>query len=189
MVPAEFTGYFTAAAAAAGVLIGLLFVAVSLRSETVFGDGASAAGRAQAGSAFISLSNCFFVSLVALIPQAGLGVVAIAMSILSLLATVRMHGQVARQELQLVMLALSLVAYLFQLVIGIFLVISQGDHALVYSVAYLEIALFAVALSRAWALVQGKHLRPSSRPETSRPAPPDTSLSAVSASRTSTGQC
>jgi hypothetical protein len=58
VVPAEFTGYFTAAAAAAGVLIGLLFVAVSLRSETVFGNGASAAGRAQAGSAFISLSNC-----------------------------------------------------------------------------------------------------------------------------------
>ena len=51
MVPAEFTGYFTAAAAAAGVLIGLLFVAVSLRSETVFGDGASAAGRARVGSA------------------------------------------------------------------------------------------------------------------------------------------
>ena len=65
MVPAEFTGYFMAAAAAAGVLIGLLFVAVSLRSETVFGDGASAVGRVQAGSAFISLSNCFFVSLVA----------------------------------------------------------------------------------------------------------------------------
>ena len=70
MVPAEFTGYFTAAAAAAAVLIGLLFIAVSLRSETVLGDGAPAAGRAQADSASISLSNCFFVSLVALIPQA-----------------------------------------------------------------------------------------------------------------------
>jgi heme A synthase len=172
VVPAEFTGYFTAAAAASGVLIGLLFVAVSLRSETVFGDGASAAGRAQAGSAFISLSDCFFVSLVALIPQAGLGVVAIAVSIISLLATVRMHGQVARQELQLVMLALSLVTYLFQLVIGVLLVISHGDHALVYSMAYLEIALFAVALSRAWALVQGKHLQPSSEPEPNRPANP-----------------
>jgi len=34
VVPAAFTGYFTAAAAGAGVLIGLLFVAVSLRSET-----------------------------------------------------------------------------------------------------------------------------------------------------------
>jgi hypothetical protein len=75
VVPAEFTGYFTAAAAAAGVLIGLLFAAVSVRSDTIFGDDASAAGRAQAGSAFISLSNCFFVSL-ALIPQAGLGAVA-----------------------------------------------------------------------------------------------------------------
>jgi hypothetical protein len=73
VVPAEFTGYFTAAAAAAAVLIGLLFIAVSLRSETVLDDGASAAGRAQAGSAFISLSNCFFVSLVTLIPQAGPG--------------------------------------------------------------------------------------------------------------------
>jgi heme A synthase len=111
VVPAEFTGYFMAAAAAAGVLIGLL-------------------------------------------------------------ANVRMHGRVARQELHLVMLVLSVVTYLFQLVIGILLVISPRDHGQVYNLAYLEIALFAVALSRAWALVQGRHLRPSSHPETSRPAPP-----------------
>ena len=185
MVPAEFTGYFTAAAAAAGVLIGLLFVAVSLRSETVFGDGASAAGRAQAGSAFISLSNCFFVSLVALIPKTGLGVVAIAVSIICLLANVRMHGQVARQELQFAMLVLSLVTYLFQLIIGILLVISQADHALVYSLAYLEIALFAVALSRAWALVQGKHLRPPSEPETATAADPVTRATDATLSRAS----
>jgi hypothetical protein len=160
VVPAEFNVYFAAAAAAAGVLIGLLFVAVSLRSDTVFGDGAPAAGRAQAGSAFISLANCFFVSLVALIPAAGLGVVAIIMSVISLASTVRMHGQMARPDLRIAMLALSLFTFLFQLVIGILLVISPGDHTEVYSVAYLEIALFAVALGRAWGLVQGKHLRP-----------------------------
>jgi hypothetical protein len=57
VVSAEFTGYFTAAAAAAGVLIGLLFVAVSLRPDTIFGDAAPAAGRAQAGSAFTSLAR------------------------------------------------------------------------------------------------------------------------------------
>ena len=72
-----------------------------------------------------------------------------------------MHGRMARQELRIAMLALSLVTYLFQLVIGILLVISPGDHTEVYSVAYLEIALFAVALGRAWGLVQGKHLRPA----------------------------
>jgi hypothetical protein len=39
MVPTEFTEYF-AAAAAAGALIGLLFVAVSLRFESIFDDDA-----------------------------------------------------------------------------------------------------------------------------------------------------
>ena len=40
MVPASFTAYFSANAAGAGVLIGLLFVAVALRPETIFGDDA-----------------------------------------------------------------------------------------------------------------------------------------------------
>ena len=56
-VPAEFSGYFTASSAASGVLIGLLFVAVSLRPETVFGASSSAAGRANAGSTFTALVN------------------------------------------------------------------------------------------------------------------------------------
>ena len=60
MVPGEFTGYFTAAAAAAGVLIVLLFVAASLRLECVFGEKASAGHQVQAGSAFTSLVNSFF---------------------------------------------------------------------------------------------------------------------------------
>jgi hypothetical protein len=51
------------------VLIGLLFVAVWLRPETVFGDGAPPAGRAQADSAFTCLADSFFVSLVALVPR------------------------------------------------------------------------------------------------------------------------
>ena len=43
---------------------------------------------------------------------------------------------------------------------GVILVISPGDRTQVFSVAYLTIASFAVALGRAWSLVQGKHLRP-----------------------------
>lgn len=162
MVPAEFAGYFTAVAAAAGVLIGLLFVAVSLRPETVFGEGASAAARAQAGSAFISLVNTFFVALVALIPQANLGDVAIIMAVISLISIGRVHRQVPRQELQTVLLVLGAGTYLYQLIAGVLLVISPKDRSQVFSMAYLAIASFAVALSRAWSLVQGKHLRPGS---------------------------
>jgi hypothetical protein len=156
-VPASFYGYFTAAAAAAGVLIGLLFVAVSLRPETIFGDEASAAGRAQAGSAFTCLVNCFFVSLVALIPQAGIGVAAVVVSLTSMLATVRLHREVARQELQLTMLVLSMATYLYQFAIGLYVIATSGTGQ-ISNLAYLQIALFAVALRRAWSLVQGKHL-------------------------------
>jgi hypothetical protein len=55
--------------------------------------------------------------------------------------------------------AASVGAYLYQLVVGIILIISPDDHGQVTTVAYLGIASFAVALSRAWSLVQGKHLR------------------------------
>jgi hypothetical protein len=173
VVPAEFDAYFTAAAAAAGVLIGLLFVAVSLRPETVFGTDALSAGRAQAGAAFIGLADCFFLSIVALIPQAGLGVVAIVTAVTSLSGTVRLHSDVPRNELRLLMLLASLATYLYQLVIGFILEFNPADSNQVSYVAYLEIALFAVALGRAWDLVQGKHLPPPEPPSAASAERPD----------------
>jgi hypothetical protein len=158
MVPVEFTGYFTAAAAAAGVLIGLLFVAVALRPDSVFSQDAPPAGRAIAGSAFIGLVDSFFVSLVALIPHANLGEVATIMAVISLLSTIQLHRRVARQELHIVMLVLGLGIYLFQLVIGVLLLLDPADRGQVSTAAYLVIAAFGVALSRAWKLMQGKHL-------------------------------
>jgi hypothetical protein len=162
VVPDEFTGYFTAAAAAAGVLIGLLFVAASLRPESVFGDNASAGGQAQAGSAFTSLVNSFFVSLAALIPRAHLGEVAVIMALVSLWATVRLHREVAQKELHIVLLALSVGTYIYQFVVGVILIITPADSNQVYTVAYLLIASFAVALTRAWALMRGRGTRPVS---------------------------
>lgn len=160
MVPAEFTGYFTAVAAAAGVLIGLLFVAVSLRPETIFGESASPAGRAQAGSAFTSLVNTFFIALVALIPQASLGEIAVIMAVVSLVNTARLHREVARRELQVALLILGVGTYVYQLVTGVILLVEPGNRFQIFTIAYLAIASFAVALGRAWSLAQGRHLRP-----------------------------
>jgi hypothetical protein len=161
MVPNEFIPYFTASAAAAGVLIGLLFVAVALRPETVFGDDAPAGGRALAGSAFTGLVNSFFISVVALIPQANLGVVGVTMALLSLWGTIRLQREVARREFHLVLLILSIGTYVYQFVVGVLLLVNPADNNQVFTLAYLVIASFAVALSRAWALLQGKHLRPA----------------------------
>jgi hypothetical protein len=161
MVPADFDGYFTASSAAAGVLIGLLFVAVSMRPDTIFGPRAPAAGRANAGSAFTCLGNCFFISLVALIPQAGVGIVTIIVSVVALGHTVQLHSELSRQEFYLVMMVLSLLTYLAELVIGILVETHQHSTDLISDVAFVQIALFSVALSRAWTLIQGKHMAPA----------------------------
>jgi hypothetical protein len=156
VVPAEFTGYFTAAATAAGVLIGLLFVAASLRPERVFGENASTGHQVQAGSAFTSLVNSFFVSLVAVIPKANLGDVAVVMAVVSLWTTARLHREAGRHELHLVLLLLSVATYVYQAVVGVTLIINPNDSNQAFTIAYLMIASFAVALSRAWALMQGR---------------------------------
>jgi hypothetical protein len=87
VVPDSFTAYFTATAGAAGALIGLLFVAISLRPDSVFGQNASQRGRALAGSSFTGLVNGFFLSLTALIPGSNLGVSAAILAVAALVAT------------------------------------------------------------------------------------------------------
>jgi hypothetical protein len=158
VVPGEFTDYFAAASAAAGVLIGLLFVAVSLRPEAVGGGAAPPRVRAVAASAFIALVNSFFVSLIALIPGTSLGYTAAAMALLSVYHTLRLHLGLTRRTAALRQLILALAAYVGQLVVGVALAIRPHDDGLVYDVAYLLIASFAVALVRAWSLMQGQHV-------------------------------
>lgn len=157
MVPASFIGYFTGAATAAAALIGLLFVAVSLRPESVLGTGASAKAQAVAGSAFTALVNSFFVSLIALIPSTNIGYPAVIMALISLYSTFRLHRGLGKGEPAEMQLILALAAYLTQFVAGAFLIFSSGNQSLVYTIAYVVVAAFAAALGRAWSLMQGRH--------------------------------
>lgn len=158
MVPDAFREYFTATATGAGALIGLLFVSISLRPDTVFGTKAAVHGRALAGSAFTALVNAFFVSLLALMPQSNLGYSAAIMAAFSLYRTMQLHWRIGRKELHLVTLVLSIAAYGCQLVTGVLLVARPDSEFLVFTVAYLLIGSFGVALVRAWSLLQGRHL-------------------------------
>jgi hypothetical protein len=158
VVPDDFTGYFAAAATAAGALIGLLFVAASLRPETILGRDAPPAAKAISGSAFTALFNSFFVSLIALIPSTIVGYPAAIMALVSLYSTWRLHKGLARREAAVLQLVLALVAYVTQLGVGIALAVQPHNHSLVYDVAYLLVASFAVGLRRAWMLMQGAHL-------------------------------
>jgi len=158
VVPDDFTGYFAAAATAAGALIGLLFVAASLRPQTVLGRDAPPAARATAGSAFTALVNSFFVSLIALIPDTRIGYTATIMALISLWSTLRLHRHMPRHDDAVLQFALAMVAYLGQLGVGVASIFSPGTSGYVDALAYLLIASFAVALRRAWSLAQGRHL-------------------------------
>jgi hypothetical protein len=82
------------------------------------------------------------------------------MAVVSLTSIARLHRPVPRQEIQIVLLFLGVGTYVYQLIAGVLLLASPRDRTQVFSMAYLAIASFAVALSRAWSLVQGRHLRP-----------------------------
>lgn len=164
MVPDSFTGYFTGATGAAAALIGLLFVAVSLRPEAVLGAGAPAKAQAVAGSAFTALINSFFVSVIALIPGTNLGYTAALMAVVSLFNTFRLHRGLGKGESALPQLILALAAFLTQFVAGALLIASPGRQSLVYVIAYVVVASFAAALGRAWSLMQGR--RVAQAPET-----------------------
>ena len=157
MVPDSFIAYFTGAATAAGALIGLLFVAITLRPESVTGTGALAKTQAIAVSAFTALVNAFFVSLIALVPSTNLGYTAVIMALGGLYSTFRLHRSLGKGESALLQLVLATAAFLTQLVTGAFLIASPDRQSLVYTLAYVVVAAFAAALTRAWSLIQGRH--------------------------------
>jgi hypothetical protein len=91
VVPSSIVGYFAATAAAAGALIGLRFVTVSLHPDLIFGDQAAPRARRLAESSFIGLVNTFFLSLVALIPHTDIGYPAAILAALSFYTTLTRH--------------------------------------------------------------------------------------------------
>jgi hypothetical protein len=158
VVTGDFIGYFAAASTAAGTLIGLLFVAVSLRPESVLGATAPPSARAVAGSAFIALVNSFFVSLIAVIPHTSLGYVAAIMALLSLGYTLRLHRVLAGSRPEWRQLLLAAATYCGQFGVGVALAVRPHTRELVGVVAYVLVASFAVGLGRAWSLMQGEYV-------------------------------
>jgi len=155
VVPSSFTGFFQAASAAAGALIGLLFVVVSFRPDDFVGANARAGARVRAASSFTGLVNAFFVALLALIPGTNLGFGACVMALVSLFGTVRLHLR-HLGKLQAAIFVASLAAFTVQLLYGIGLTLRPHDKAFLTGLTFVLIASFAVALGRAWSLLEGK---------------------------------
>ena len=159
MVPPAFETFFLASSGASAALIGLLFVAVSIAPERVFGSDAEAVRQAQALSAFTALANAFFISMSSLIPHIQIGlvvtIVAIpsAMQTLALLALIkhwRSEGIIYRG---VVLFLGSALIYTLELAVGIQLWRSPGNAGSLTGLLELILGAYAIGLGRAWELL------------------------------------
>jgi hypothetical protein len=149
----ELHDLFSASVGASAALIGLLFVAISLGPEKVFGAVADPGRRADAVGAFTALANIFFVSLAGLIPHASLIAIAI-IAVISILRIVNADVTMMRlfpgrrnwREFGLLSIALYVLEALFA--------VRRASHGgPPDDLIYLLLALYSYALGVAWKLL------------------------------------
>jgi hypothetical protein len=155
MVPSTYNAYLEAVATAAAALIGLLFVAVSVRDETIFGNNAVPENEALAITAFAGLVNSFVIALLGLIPGTNIGLVALIMGPISTYTILRLHFRLHWERNSLVLL-IAVAAYLLQIGYGIALLGKPNDSGDVANLAFVMFANLIFSLQRAWALLRGR---------------------------------
>jgi hypothetical protein len=157
MVPGVYDAYLAAMATAAAALIGLLFVAVSVRDDTIFGPNAMPGGEALAITAFTGLVNSFVVSLLGLIPKTNIGEPAVIMAVIGIVTMVRLQRRLHTGRNRIV-LAITLLAYAAQLGLGVLLLVDPHASDQLLNLSFIVFVTLIVSLQRAWSLLKGKHL-------------------------------
>jgi len=156
MPPANFNDFFITCVGASASFIGLLFVAISVvlsrgDSQLEFND------RRLAETAFMALTNIFFISLQAVMPAANIGYIAIIFGLLGIRSAFRIFSH--RKEDQAILWFVSSNAvYLFQIFYSIRILMNPTDVGNIYAIASLILILFGGALIRSWELtgIRGK---------------------------------
>lgn len=150
-------------AGAAGAMIGLLFVAVSLRSDLVFGSRATQRVQTLAGSSFTGLVNAFSLSLLAIVPSTNVGGSMVVLSLLCLYSTLKLHTSGPRDTHQYRLLILTCVTYVAQFAGGVTLLVRTHTVWIVNATCYLIFVSFVLALVRAWQLLRAEGPTPTGR--------------------------
>jgi len=159
MTPPEYQPFFTASTASSAALIGLLFVAVSIAPERIFGAQAEASRQAGALSAFTALVNVFFISFVGLIPSVPIGPAATFISVpaalqtlalLLLLPSWRAEGTLRRG---IVLFLGGAAVYSLEAAVGIQLWRSPSNTGSLTALLEILLGAYAIGLGRAWELL------------------------------------
>jgi hypothetical protein len=162
MVPENIHDFFVASGSAAGALIGLLFVVISVASERFARAEGAQHYRIRAAAAITAFVNALAVSLFALIPVHKIGPTATAVAVVgltfvaaALLSLIRLRQgrwDTLRDALFLIVLA---VTFVIQLIEGVDVINQAGDSGAVDTIAILVVVCFLIGIGSAWQLIGG----------------------------------
>jgi hypothetical protein len=142
-----------ASVGAAAAFIGLLFVAVTLTPERIFGVNAHPKRRADATRSFVALGNVFFISLAALIPRSGEEIM-LAVSVASIAQLIREARRNARRytfaQIIRTFGMVSLVIYGAEFVI---ILRNLEGHGNIDALVGIVFSLYSYALATSWLLL------------------------------------
>jgi hypothetical protein len=161
VLPPSYANFYSVSTQVSAALIGLLFVAVSIGTETVFGDNASLDRQLTALSAFTALVNTFFLSFTSILPEPPLGENAIIMGAVALgasLADASTALRSQRRERRVTATATALIIaalYGYEVSLGVAFLRNGNDTAALSNLNSVIIAAYAIGLSRAWQLLGG----------------------------------
>ena len=162
MLSTPYTNFFSVSTQVSAALIGLLFVSVSIETESVFGDKATLRRKLTALSAFTALVNTFFLSLTGIIPGASPGPSAIALGALAVNGTLAdaivafRAQQRGLPSARIIIILISAGLYAYEVALGVQLTIHAGDLSIVNELITVIVAAYAIGLSRAWQLLGGR---------------------------------
>ena len=123
-------------------------MAVSVGDDSIFGPKAIPGGEALAITAFTGLVNSFVVSVPGLIPKVNIGEPAVIMPVIGIVATVRLQRRL-RTGRNLIVLAITLLAYAAQLGYGVLLPVKPHDSDQLISLSIILFLTPIVSLQRA----------------------------------------
>jgi len=161
LVPEGLREFFTASTGASATLLGLLFIAIAVEPKSIVGEQSQVESRSRASSAYTALLNTFFISLLGTIPTSGLRYLPLILAAVGLTNTlgigVNLWREFPRRRSALSsgvgLLLGSTVVYALELWYGWQIVRDPGNPAHIYALAYLLVAVYALALGRAWELL------------------------------------
>lgn len=160
MVFGAYRDLFTAVAASAASLTGLLFVAISVQPRSARGERRDVIQQVRAAASLLAFTNVLSVSLFGLVPSNNVGYPAIVLGIIGVLFTLAglrsmLADPVARRRIrgQLGLIALLMATFVVELAAGFALLGNGRDTDGLDLLSNVLVASLLIGVARAWELV------------------------------------